>query len=466
MPRHFRAWIRLRRRVLDWVVWLVVSVPIIAFYCWTATSSWGPFQWRNDKVDHYNLLADGFLAGHSYIKLDPPPELLALPNPYDPAVNFPFRKHDATLYRGRYYLYFGPVPALAMFVPAKLFLDASPPENFAVVVFVTAGYLFSCLLLVLLLRAGAVRLPLPMLAVAFAGLGLAQFTPILLRRPAVYEVAISAGFCFLMAGLYFLAQSVFAQRGAPLFALLAGISLGLAPGCRPHLALPVVLLCLLWPRWKLLVFAPVAIAGACLACYNYIRFGSVFEFGQSYMLAESIHNEVNLSLRNLLPDLAAFLLTAPVRRQGFPFFRLRMGSFGEPTAGMAYVMPLCLLGCVAAVFLVWRKRWMEPRVSLIVSALILAAVVVLAFLCLTGTSNLRYQVDYTPELFVAALFCWLLLSVRGASRWTRRGATLLVIAGCLWGAAAAALLSINGYSNGLVLMNPEAFRELASWFGG
>ena len=100
------------------------------------------------------------------------------------------------------------------------------------------------------------------------------------------------------------------------------------------------------------------------------------------------------------------------------------------------------------------------------SALILAAVVVLTFLCLTGTSNLRYQVDYTPELFVAALFCWLLLSVRGASRWTRRGATLLVIAGCLWGAAAAALLSINGYSNGLVLMNPEAFRELASWFGG
>ena len=55
-------------------MWLLVTAPIVWFYAWTATSSWGPFHWRHDKVDHYNLLADGFLSGRLHMKLDPPAE--------------------------------------------------------------------------------------------------------------------------------------------------------------------------------------------------------------------------------------------------------------------------------------------------------------------------------------------------------------------------------------------------------
>ena len=447
------------RRRLEIGVWLLAAAPVVWFYSWTATSSWGPFEWRNDKVDHYNLLADGFLSGHLYMKLDPPPELLALRDPYDPLTNAALRKHDASLYHGKYYLYFGPVPALALFVPAKLLADVSLPENFAVVLFVTAGYAFSCLLLVLLLELSGVRVPLWLLGVAFAGLGLAQFTPILLRRPMVYEVAIAAGFCFLTGGLYFLA------RDTPLCALLAGILLGLAPGCRPHFAIAVALLCVLFVRRGWLLVAPVAACGAGLAAYNYARFGSVFEFGQRYQLAASVHNEIHLSLRNVLPDLYDLLFYRPVKLDGFPFYRLRISSFGEPTAGMAVVMPLCLIGCVAAAFAIGRKRWMDRQVTRTLASLFVTAGAILLFLCLTGTSNLRYQVDYTPILWVAGLFVLLLISARAASPWVRRGTAALVVAGCLWGAAAAALLSINGYESGLEMMNPQAFHEMAAWFG-
>ena len=68
---------------------------------------------------YYNLLADAFRAGQTSLLVTPSPELLALPNPYDPAQNAALRLHDATLYRGRYYLYFGPTPALVLFLPSS-----------------------------------------------------------------------------------------------------------------------------------------------------------------------------------------------------------------------------------------------------------------------------------------------------------------------------------------------------------
>src|SRR5207248_6297600 len=45
--------------------------------------------------------------------------LLALADPYDPAQNAPYRLHDASLYHGRYYLYFGPTPVALLYLPLR-----------------------------------------------------------------------------------------------------------------------------------------------------------------------------------------------------------------------------------------------------------------------------------------------------------------------------------------------------------
>jgi hypothetical protein len=50
----------------------------------------------------------------------PAPEISALPDPYDSVANGPYRLHDASFYKGRYYLYFGPVPAVVLFLPFSL----------------------------------------------------------------------------------------------------------------------------------------------------------------------------------------------------------------------------------------------------------------------------------------------------------------------------------------------------------
>jgi hypothetical protein len=459
-------------------VWCAVSVPIVAFYYWTATSSAGPFAFRTDAGDHYNQLADGFLSGHLYLTRTPAPELLALPNPYDPVANQPWQFHDATLYQGHYYLYFGPVPVLTAFLPCKQLLKVSPSPNFVVWLYATVGYAFACRLLWRLLIAAAARPGLPMSAVAFAALGLAQFTPVLLRRPVVYEVAITAGFCFLMGGLLLLARIALSEQKPSAFStMLAGFFLGLLPGCRPHLVLVTIgvtiwyaaflakerrLAAREWCEEMVWFCTPITICGVALLWYNWARFGSMFEFGVSHMLTNSPNTVgIRLSLKNVVPDLKDLLFLPPVKLTGFPFIELRRIN-DEPTVGSLVLMPLTAIGCALAPFVFWRQKRMLWMAALFT----LSGGITLLFLSLTGNSNARYQLDYTPALWVLALSALLHLTVGAGRSWVRRSMAALIVAGCLWSAGATALLSIQGYDEGLEKKNPEAFSKISSWFGG
>src|SRR5207237_7940996 len=123
-----------------------------------------------------------------YMAEQPSPKLLALLNPYDPGANRDVRKNDASLYKDRYYLSFGPVPALVLHVPWRVFSPFGPSPVFAALFFVVLGNAFSTLLLLRLLRGARLELPLSVLAVVFAALALGQFTPALFRGTAVYEI--------------------------------------------------------------------------------------------------------------------------------------------------------------------------------------------------------------------------------------------------------------------------------------
>jgi len=70
---------------------------------------------------------------------------------------------------------------------------------------------------------------------------------------------------------------------------LAGLALGIAVSCRPHLLLAAPLFLIAWwrggkdPR-KLVAFAiPLVVIGLLLATHNYARFGSPFEFGHRFL---------------------------------------------------------------------------------------------------------------------------------------------------------------------------------------
>ena len=48
------------------------------------------------------------------------------------------------LFNGRYYLYFGAAPAVALFLPWRIVTGHDLPENFALFLFCFGGYVFYC----------------------------------------------------------------------------------------------------------------------------------------------------------------------------------------------------------------------------------------------------------------------------------------------------------------------------------
>src|SRR5690349_4952277 len=89
---------------------LVIGVCLLIgwFYLWTVRSSGEGWQFGKEQHDYYNLLIDGYLNGHLYMKVDVPEAILKLKNPYDPAERPPrLWMHDASFFKGKYYVYFG-----------------------------------------------------------------------------------------------------------------------------------------------------------------------------------------------------------------------------------------------------------------------------------------------------------------------------------------------------------------------
>src|SRR5262249_5507649 len=150
--------------------------------------------------------------------------------------------------------------------------------------------------------------PLPLLALMLLTVGFCQIAPYLLQRVLFYEVAIACGYFCLSAGFYFFARAIEARQRQAMWLALAGLLLGLAMGCRPHLgagAFAAGSLLFLRARRKPAAIAPflipVAMCGAALGAYNYARFGNPFEFGVRYQLASPVSKNVALAPRNIVP---------------------------------------------------------------------------------------------------------------------------------------------------------------------
>src|SRR5687767_2582382 len=86
-----------RRHSLERVLLFGLCILIGAFYVWTVRSSGDPWEFGQEQRDYYNRLIDGYLEGQLHMKVEVPPALLALKNPYDPGERPPgLGLHDAS----------------------------------------------------------------------------------------------------------------------------------------------------------------------------------------------------------------------------------------------------------------------------------------------------------------------------------------------------------------------------------
>ncbi len=410
--------------------------------------------------EFYALLARSFLQGKTTLPIEPLPELLSLRDPYDPQANRNYRLQDASLYRGRYYSYFGAAPVVTLFLPYRLVTGHDLPNRVAVPIFCIAGFVSCCAVFFLLAHHNQWTLPLWLQCAVIVSLGSMSAVCLILRRPSFYEVAIAAGYFFVMAGFLVLTKAIFVRRAERKWLLLAGLMFGSAVGCRPHL----VVICGLVlgafairarrsPGLVIAMTVGMVVCGIVLAGYNYVRFHNPFEFGRTYQLTEFSSNP-NSALyrgdRNLQVTLRSaeeFLFIKPAIDTRVPFFHtmpinILPGRHGrtiwnEDMVGLFPVAPLALLGCLAPLFLGRRRiagRLLNDASAWLLYVMYWSGVVVFFVLCVVGWVLARYLVDFAPLFaFLGAAITTILWQVL-PERPVKRAFSLGVVAVALYGA--------------------------------
>src|SRR5262249_5931683 len=159
---------------------------------------------------------------------EPAPELLAAPNPRDPKL-ISYWYWDAVYYKGKYFIYWGPVPALFIAAVKSTFGIRWIPDQFAVLFFACMLVGAAAALLYAFFRRHRPGSPFwPALLGLFA-LAWSGPIPTMLGHPTVYEASILSAQAWLVVSLFCALQALDASpRNRLLLAFGAGLSLGLA----------------------------------------------------------------------------------------------------------------------------------------------------------------------------------------------------------------------------------------------
>jgi hypothetical protein len=456
---------------------------VVAWYLVALELGSGP-HFGASAATPYNRMADAFVHG----RLDlgrAPARLASLPNPYDPVANARFRVaglHDLSLHDGKLYAYWGPVPALLLYVPVHA-VGGVLNDGWAVLLFCLASFGLAVATLLVVLRRLEIVPPPWALFFAVLGLGVANLAAHLLSRPAEYEVAIAAATCFVLASvLLFLLARLDRPEPRRLVLAAGGACAGLAAGSRPTTGLVVLfgvaLLALRTRRLdepgrrraSLAAFAlgPFAIVVALLLAYNAARFGTPLEFGRRWQLTVvDLDHHRALDPSVIAPSLWNFIVPPPLLRAQFPFLFGNPGVTypldlprnyiaGDAVIGVACLAPITLV-LLAAPWVARGRSALGEHVGLLAG---LGAVLIVPLLVLYGApAAVRYEADFLPAWTLAALLAWLAWRARRPLRWTAVVGALALI----WSVVA---LGASSLDNDEVLSELHAgtFRRLERAF--
>jgi len=325
------------------IVTALVCIAQVLFFSFVMSQA-SPI-WTDDTNNHhaqYATLARSLVHGHIYLDtMIADPLMAIIPNPYDPAIREEYHVGyywDHAYYRGKYYVYFGIVPCLLLFAPYYLLTGTDLSAWIATMVFVDAGIVgFYCLFFFIWKKLfhHINYWVVLFLTIAFSSLSFSRA----LTTPALYCTAITSGITMMIWAQYFWCRAAYSDSRSKTiitFAFLGSLFGALSFGCRPPIGLANIallpLICITYRRiagssrrWFLSAFiAPYLLIGFSLMLYNYLRFQSPFEFGQSYQITIADQHQYrsfadNFHADKIMADLYKYFLTRVSLFQKFPY---------------------------------------------------------------------------------------------------------------------------------------------------
>lgn len=470
---------------------LVTAVCVLAFLVlgWNlAHANQACVESRWEHHQQYKELAVALSEGHVWLDVQPAQELLDAPNPYDTIYLQANQIHymaDYVLFEGKYYVYFGIVPELLFYLPCYLLTGSSFPNHLAVFAFyaVFAVAVFG-------LYREAVKRWFPesaygmYLLVSALTLTFGNYM-FLIARPDLYNIPDMGANMFTAAGIWLWLWGLNRQKCRWPFFVLGSLCMALVAGCRPQMLLFSVLLIplfagelkKLWGRKALLADAaavciPYLLVAAGIMYYNYLRFGSPFDFGATYSLTNNDMNKRGFNLSRVAYGLYCFFFQ-PARYEGvFPFLTSSsirtdyMGRmvyefiFGGILASHSITWCLLFLGSV-------KKELREKKLLPVVILSVLMALVIGGFDANGAGILQRYSADMVWGIAFAAGLVLLALFEKAGKQGISRNAFIALRAAVLQHAAYAFLMvfavgdSVNLKNYGAQLFYRAA--ELFHW---
>ncbi|MBI2995627.1 MAG: hypothetical protein HYY52_02835 [Candidatus Melainabacteria bacterium] len=473
-----------------------IIVFVFLFYLWDATGGTNSFQLDREHNTMYNLLTDAFLAGKINLPIEPPKELLALSDPYNPAYNWGLRLHDASLYKGKYYLSHGPVPLIFLYIPLRILLGNKIPDSLVVFIFSFGLFIFSVALIYHLKNKYFKRIPEWMLLLSVLVLAFANGALYNLRRADMYEVAISGGAFFLSGALYFLCRSLGKECSSKRTFILASLFLGLSIGCRPQFILSGILLPLVW--WKLTkgeqsltkhskillgayLTIPFLMCLASLFVYNFLRFENPIEFGLHYVLTCVLNTSTDkfFNFENIIPNSYFYFFQLPIINSAFPFIHINytvptfiqvpQAYYFEKTVGMFTGIPFILLIFLAPAFYCFDKKLNIKRFikedtilkQIEFWIILIPAYLNIGILLIATSVTWRYVMDFSACLILCASLVWFYFYEKINAN---KLVTSFAVLSAFWSILTGISLGIIGCYDGLRTQDPGQFKKLEAWF--
>ncbi len=325
------------------VIFMIIGTLNPLFLGWSNYENGLKFEpLRMENHNQYDELAQAFLQGKTYIdNNDIPESLLNMENPYDTTARSlnaqltgDHYRWDVAFYNGHYYVYFGIVPLLLMYLPFRAIFDAPFPSAFGIIGFATIFALGVFKLLQIIAEKRFKNLSIGVYLLTALGLINCCGTMFLVKRPDFYSVPIICAMSFVVWGIYWWIKGRDSEKKQNIYLFIGSLCCALAVGCRPQSVLMcAVALPLFWEflfknkkiatskgiKNLIVLGLPFIVVASGIMYYNFIRFGSPFDFGSGYNLTTNDVTRRGFEIGRTGLGIFTYLFQTPNFTATFPF---------------------------------------------------------------------------------------------------------------------------------------------------
>ena len=433
--------------------------------------------------DQYNELADAFMKGQVYLDRCPPQSLETIENPYDPGLRQQIVVQEAgesfvwdyAYFKGKYYCYFGPVPVIMFFIPARILFGIRCPTwdivTLCTVLFCLAGFWMVYVLGKKYFRTLSFGSYLLMSSFYIWGSAIVY----LVFYGAVYSLPIICGLFLGTTGLTCWISAKDEGRLKKRFLIIGSICIALLMGCRLQLA--VVLFWAFPVFWKeiisrkffskkgigntLCIITPFVFIGILLMYYNYLRFQSPFDFGANYNLTGNDMTHRGMELDRFPIAVFTYFFQPLSITTKYPFMQVvnvsndYMGYTSvEPLFGGFFMMNF--ISTISLLVFHFKKLLRKNHVyGIAVLSFVFAMIIMMADAQMSGLTQ-RYMSDFGWLISLCTILQFFSLEeIMGKHINTFRKVTLVLVFICLflnfWN-----VLIVGRYAD-LINENPTVF---------